>query len=53
MQDNHKAHEGDILSISVFTYLDLSSSSSDALPAYPTTLIVSGGVDGKVETECR
>ena len=49
MQDNHKAHEGDILSISVFTYLDLSSSSS---PAYPTTLIVSGGVDGKVEIEC-
>ena len=45
MQDNHKAHEGDVLSISVFTYYDTSASSTTL---YPTTLIVSGGVDGKV-----
>lgn len=45
MQDNHKAHEGDVLSLSVFTYYDYSASST---ALYPTTLIVSGGVDGKV-----
>lgn len=48
MQDNHKAHEGDILSISVYSYYDYSSLTSSSAPLYPTTLIVSGGVDGKV-----
>lgn len=48
MQDTHKAHEGDILSISVYSYYDYSSLTSSSAPLYPTTLIVSGGVDGKV-----
>lgn len=45
--DSHKAHDGDILSISVFTYQDASRLSFSS-NTYPSTIIVTGGVDGKV-----
>lgn len=47
MTQNHKSHEGDVLTISVFSYIDQASDiPSDSHS--PTTLIVSGGVDAKV-----
>ena len=48
MTQNHKAHEGDVLTVSVFCYIDQASDiPSDSHS--PTTLIVSGGVDAKVQ----
>lgn len=47
MTQNHKSHEGDVLTVSVFSYIDQASDiPSDSHS--PTTLIVSGGVDAKV-----
>lgn len=47
MTQNHKAHEGDVLTVSVFSYIDQAGDiPSDSRS--PTTLIVSGGVDAKV-----
>lgn len=45
MLENHKAHEGDVLTLSVFSFLDASGGEQ---PSAPQTMIVSGGVDAKV-----
>ena len=47
LEDSHKAHDGDILSISILTYQDASRLSYSS-NTYPSTIIVTGGVDGKV-----
>ena len=47
MVQNHKAHEGDVLSLSVYHYIDQSGDQSHLSPSI-TTLIVSGGIDAKV-----
>ena len=47
MVQNHKAHEGDVLSLSVYHYIDQSGDQSHLTPSI-TTLIVSGGLDAKV-----
>ena len=47
MVQNHKAHEGDVLSLSVYHYIDQSGEQSHLTPSV-TTLIVSGGIDAKV-----
>lgn len=47
MVQNHKAHEGDVLSLSVYHYIDQSTELAPSSPSV-TTLIVSGGVDAKV-----
>ena len=50
MVQNHKAHEGDVLSLSVYHYIDQSGEQTHLSPSV-TTLIVSGGIDAKVGKE--
>ena len=45
MEESFIAHDHDVLTLSVFTYLDCMDPTTDATPI---TLIVSGGVDAKV-----
>lgn len=45
MEESFIAHDRDVLTLSVFTYLDCMDRNIDASPI---TLIVSGGVDAKV-----
>ena len=45
MEESFIAHEHDVLTLSVFSYLDCMDRNTDCMPF---TLIVSGGVDAKV-----
>ena len=45
MEESFIAHEHDVLTLSVFSYLDCMDRNTDCMPS---TLIVSGGVDAKV-----
>ena len=47
MLQNLKVHEGDVLALNVFSYLDKTEASSVISPR-ATTLILSGGMDAKV-----